>query len=136
MNIIEKYQLTFTKDHKFPSAESKVLPDLGGALVDFRYFLHEILKNTIRYYAIVSSNPTENNHRGMTSDEEHFKYWGELYEINYFGSDAYSLHLYGDKAEISLLSYEGCELPINDLIEILQEWKNFLKVNYDNQFEE
>lgn len=137
MNIIEKYQLTFKKkdSHGFPSAESKVLSELGGALFDFRHSLNQIIRKTIRYKTIVSANPIEKNIRGMTSDEEHFRYWGELNEIDYHGSDAYSFNLYGDKTEISHLGDKGLELPIDDWIEILQEWQRFLKVNYGDEFD-
>lgn len=137
MDIIEKYQLSFIKDERqgFPKAESKVFQELGEALFDFRYSLSDIIENTIKYNTIVSNNPTNNNQRGMTSDEEHFRYWSELYEIDYYGSDLYSFNLYSDKVEVSQLGYECFEIPIDDWIEILQHWQNFLRVNYGKQFD-
>ncbi len=128
MKILAKYGLKFKETSSGNlSATSELYPGLGEALYDFRHSISEILKNTIQYYSITKFNPPEKNQPGMTGEEEYYKYWGLINDIDYYGANAYSLNLYFNKATLSLFGDEFYELPITDMIDILKEWEVFLK---------
>jgi len=136
MDIFEKYQLSFIKDDNGrPEGVSKLYPVLENVLFSFRDSLSEILKNTIEYKSLVSSNPMENNKKGMVSDNEYYKYWEQINKLDYFGSDESSLNLYNSEVALSYSGNEFCIMPIEDFIKILEEWKMFLKENYGYKFD-
>lgn len=130
--IIKKFKLKFKRSFWTGriSAKSKALEVIGLALNEFRDNLPEIIRNVIRYDEIVSSNPIENNLRGMISKEEYYRYWGEIDEIENYSANIYSFHLYKDIVEISEYGSQCCVIPIYDWIQILQEWEYFLSRNY------
>ncbi|WP_299678467.1 hypothetical protein [uncultured Dokdonia sp.] len=98
---------------------------IAFALEDFRGDYKELLHNALLYKKIIYENPMENNQKGMISDEEYYKYWGLINEIEGYGFNHFWIDLYKDKAIISDQfdpNYNnGLEIPIDDWIDILKE---------------
>ena len=131
MSVLQKYGLTFSKGSNGRlKAYSEKEQIIGEALQDFRGSVDEIVQNAQKYVEIVSKNPPEKNTKGSVSDEEYYKYWGIVGEIDSYGCDRFYLDLSGKNAEISeQFSDWNYELPIDDLIEILLQWKHFLNTH-------
>lgn len=130
MDIFQKYGLSQNNDYprKFKSNKPwyKII---AFALEDFRDDYKELLHNAILYKKIINENPMENNQKGMISDEEYYKYWGLISEIDGLSCDHFTITLYKNTATISDqfdTNYKnGLEIPIDDWIDILKECLQF-----------
>lgn len=126
MDIFQKYGLSLNNDYIRKYRSSKPWYEIiGFALEDFRGDYKELLHNASVYKKIICENPMENNQKGMISDEEYYKYWGLINDIEGMSYNHFTITLYKNTATISDQfdpNYNnGLEIPIDDWIDILKE---------------
>ncbi len=140
MDVLKKYGLTFYKSN-IGSFNIKMTPindtlelRLVHALEDFHFDIEEILQNAVLYKKVLAENPMEHNQKGVISDEEYYKYWGVINEIEHNGCNTYSVSLYKDTAYISYYHdpnhNNDLKIPLDDWIEILKECIQFRNTTY------